>query len=698
MLNKMNIFTTTSLRVRLRVLGLIEFQMNGRTYTTEISKSNDILNSIFQGEERCEHKEVHPGLIIASHHFGEPYPLVKEIERFSLVTMDLLNQFAYPYISAYAKFTISMSILKPHIGEILTSTIGLAIPLTFPDNSLIPRQEVYSRVYDSISLFSEKYEGELVSKLMIRVYMDGKKERNSLNLLPGKLKDLARNLCPELGQKGSIPHEEITLSNLLIKKPELINYLRQDILLLGGIMKKAQEIYWTVYNVDIESKITVSSLALTIFRMKYYDASNWPIYIPNMNEDSFIRRGYYGGHTDVYIPYGENLYYYDVNSLYPFIMKEYPMPGGRPEFKYARDLGYTVIPISGYLFEKKESPFKSFVSSLFESRLEAKKSGNNSITKTEICDENRYKYLLRKPDFIFGELLDENTYVVSYHDEPSPDSWNPMKNAAVQLAAAITASARMYMYPYTSREDSYYTDTDSVVLAHPLPEEIVSSSVLGKFALEDKIVKGLFLAPKAYSYNTIEGSSVLKFKGPAKNRVSPEWFEEQYKNLSRKLNEEIVSYFRIDWHHMNIIRKETLVRLGIKLGTKRDEVFKDDLWVDTKPIEVKDLSRLNYIETQTIKSLLVETHILKLKLSHEQRKIDNEINIDPKNNTLSSTEIDHPDGIMKEREQTKHTLDQDKASTEQDKDLTREDKALDAKTEHEKAMNRGNKDPPKDSH
>ncbi|KAI5664282.1 hypothetical protein M9H77_23605 [Catharanthus roseus] len=119
-------------------------------------------------------------------------------------------------------------------------------------------------------------------------------------------------------------------------------------------------------------------------------------------------------------------------------------------------------------------------------------------TKTKIYDENRYKYLLRKPDFIFGELLDENTYVVFYYDEPSLDSWNPMKNVVVQLAAAITASARMYMYPYTSREDSYYTDTDSIVLAHPLPEEIVSPSVLGKFALEDKIIKELFLALKAY--------------------------------------------------------------------------------------------------------------------------------------------------------------------------------------------------------
>ena len=44
------------------------------------------------------------------------------------------------------------------------------------------------------------------------------------------------------------------------------------------------------------------------------------------NQDKFIRRGYYGGHTDVYIPYGENLHYYDVNSLYPFSMLR-DMPG-----------------------------------------------------------------------------------------------------------------------------------------------------------------------------------------------------------------------------------------------------------------------------------------------------------------------------------------------------------------------------------
>mgnify|MGYP003361840480 CR=1 FL=1 len=57
------------------------------------------------------------------------------------------------------------------------------------------------------------------------------------------------------------------------------------------------------------------------------------IHIQNRNEDTFIRRGYYGGHSDVYKPYGVDLYYYDVNSLYPFIIKEFDMPGGVPVWR-----------------------------------------------------------------------------------------------------------------------------------------------------------------------------------------------------------------------------------------------------------------------------------------------------------------------------------------------------------------------------
>lgn len=86
-------------------------------------------------------------------------------------------------------------------------------------------------------------------------------------------------------------------------------------------------------------------------------------------------------------------------------------------------------------------------------------------------------------------------------------------------------------------------------------------------------------------------------------------------------------------------------------GDISQSVFKDNRWAETKPIQV---SRLNYIETKTKLKLNSERKII-----YEQRKIDNKINIDPKNNILSSTEIDYPNGIMKEREQAKHTLDKD---------------------------------------
>lgn len=283
-----------------------------------------------------------------------------------------------------------------------------------------------NRLYE-LSVYHPSTKEYTEKKMLFRI-------RDSLNLLPGSLKELAKSLCPSLGTKGTVDHASVSLSNLSLDRGILLDYMKQDILLLGGIMQKAQEIYDQNFHLDIVTKITLSSVALSIFRLRYYDDQNWPIHIPNRNQDSFIRKAYYGGHTDTYKPYGVNLYYYDVNSLYPYIMKSFEMPGGEPvwhgnlekkeldsmcgfieayiecpktikkpflpyrnknetlifptgkfvgvyyseELKLARKLGYTVLPLSGYLYERKESPFKDFVSSLFSSRLEAKKAGNEA--------------------------------------------------------------------------------------------------------------------------------------------------------------------------------------------------------------------------------------------------------------------------------------------------------------------------------
>lgn len=91
-------------------------------------------------------------------------------------------------------------------------------------------------------------------------------KRDSFTLLMSSLNKLAKNLY--LGSKGLISSKEVQLSNLQNHKEELLHYMKQDSLLLCGVIQKVQDIYQTQYKVDIVTKLTLSSLALTIFHRK----------------------------------------------------------------------------------------------------------------------------------------------------------------------------------------------------------------------------------------------------------------------------------------------------------------------------------------------------------------------------------------------------------------------------------------------
>lgn len=104
----------------------------------------------------------------------------------------------------------------------------------------------------------------------------------------------------------------------------------------------------------------------------------------------------------------------------------------------------------------------------------------------------------------------------------SDEEWIAPRFTAVQLSAA--ACARIEMYPYISRADCFYTDTDSIVIGRPLPDELVSSTELGKFKQEKKILKGRFLAPKSYMLELEDDRNIIKHKGPANKYVTSDWF------------------------------------------------------------------------------------------------------------------------------------------------------------------------------
>jgi hypothetical protein len=111
-------------------------------------------------------------------------------------------------------------------------------------------------------------------------------------------------------------------------KRELIQYCEEDTLLLRDSMVAYSKVVMDNFNISIYDVITLSALAFKIYRTNFYKEAI--IYQSYKHIDEFIRRSYRGGVVDVFRPILGNGYYYDVNSLYPFVMSTNDMPVGKP--------------------------------------------------------------------------------------------------------------------------------------------------------------------------------------------------------------------------------------------------------------------------------------------------------------------------------------------------------------------------------
>ncbi|KAG2481366.1 hypothetical protein PVAP13_J672500 [Panicum virgatum] len=565
--------------------------------------------------------------------------------------------------------------------------------LTMEHRGLLVDPMVRNRVIYKITVYTVSASGKRRNLLSFQ---------DSYHLFKRNLEELGSCFCPELKGKGVINHDNVSLDNLGSNKEDYLSYLKQDISLLGAVMLKAKAIYFDLYQIDILTRLTISSLALSIFRRQYIkDSEQNRIYILNDNEEQFIRSGYYGGHTDVYLPSGEDLKYYDINSLYPYSMLS-DMPAGKPrwilnlglkkskmelkdmfgfikafviapagmhkpflpykqkdgtlifptgrfigvyfseELKYAESIGYKVYPICGYLFDRVESPFKEFVYDIYRKRLDAKAKGEKALdfihkttmnslygrfginpesTSTLILNEEEaLKFPMEHEGFMHSEELCEDRFLITYKNVRSADLLQkrekPPANAAVQISAAVTGYARIHMYPYISREDCYYTDTDSIIVKHPLPAEVVSATELGAFKLEHNVTKGVFLAPKSYMLQTLDD--------PYLKRT----FEYELK-------------FSRNWHKLLVEKKTAHITMGIE-SKKREFVFdKHGKWVGTKPIHIGEggVNSLNPTSYKLVRSLLEQNEYLQKEL----RNSDSENIKDSRRKKASKKNSDMPE-------------------------------------------------------
>jgi hypothetical protein len=175
---------------------------------------------------------------------------------------------------------------------------------------------------------------------------------DSLNLLNNKLEDLCKDFQVST-TKGIFPYEFVTKKTLnyigqqpakshynniseeeyycLIAsdswdlKKETIKYLEKDLLGLLEVLNKFSSLLFIEHDLQMLEGLTISRIALNKF-LKFY-LKDFEIPLINKSQYfNFIYFGYYGGITEIYKPFGENLKYYDVNSLYPYVALQ-DMPG-----------------------------------------------------------------------------------------------------------------------------------------------------------------------------------------------------------------------------------------------------------------------------------------------------------------------------------------------------------------------------------
>ena len=202
--------------------------------------------------------------------------------------------------------------------------------------------------------------------------------RDSFLLLPGSLDNLSKTFNVDK-PKTAFPHQFVNIHDLNYVgnrpdesfwpigntqcgpetnwnlKVQLLEYLESDVISLAQVIAKFQSEIHAKYGINILRCLTLPSLAFKIFRSNYYDLDNTPIATIQGKVDDAIRQSYFGGVVDAFIPYGENLFKYDINSSYPASMK-LDMPVGNPIFVDGINIDLQDFSIFGFYYCEVSTP------------------------------------------------------------------------------------------------------------------------------------------------------------------------------------------------------------------------------------------------------------------------------------------------------------------------------------------------------
>jgi hypothetical protein len=116
-------------------------------------------------------------------------------------------------------------------------------------------------------------------------------------------------------------------------KDEVFKYCNLDGISLFQVLNHFNDLIFNKFFINMNKYPTSPGISFSMFRNIYLKKDNVIQISGKPFED--IKKSYTGGAVDMYIPFNnenEIIYAYDVNSLYPYVMKNNPMPIGNMNY------------------------------------------------------------------------------------------------------------------------------------------------------------------------------------------------------------------------------------------------------------------------------------------------------------------------------------------------------------------------------
>lgn len=304
---------------------------------------------------------------------------------------------------------------------------------------------------------------------------------------------------------------------------------------------------------------SIASTAMATWRRSYFKY-NIMTYFPY---NHLFRNAFYGGRTEIFDQYARKddapFFDYDVNSMYPAVMRDNLFPISYPtsvkytdpndvrgrlgimeckieapylhipflpchfnkkllfpvgqwqgfydfcEIEKALDLGYKITPLRTWEFEGA-SIFRDFIDTFYPLKQQNKGNAKGEIAKLlqnslfgKTGERDEQKKLVEGGDYLGLRPFD---FIYGYATKTEM-RYSPYHVPAVALH--VTALARIKLYEIFEKILAQngiviYSDTDSVMTNIRLP----TSTELGDIKLEHTFQRGIFLQPKLYIFEPYE--------------------------------------------------------------------------------------------------------------------------------------------------------------------------------------------------